>query len=169
MSSKIVIDKVTHVVVNCGYEGRFVLGGEDVEIPENWDPVECIDDYEYEDDASENDLRRFMFAYLNNRGCEFIISQSRGLIPVSMECRRLNGGPVYDFVRENFDYATCIVFRADDVYDATCIIQHLQEFGHCACFGSGTMMGISYATSDDYKMVGFKFDTESGCTDTSTW
>lgn len=159
---KVTIDAVTHVVINCGYEGRFV-NDEDIDIPDTWDPtVREPDDFEYEDDAEEEDFRRFMIAYLNNRGCEFIISSSSGLIPISMECRRLNGGPVYDFVRENFDYESCIVFQADNVYDANDTIYQLQQFNHCACFGPGTMMRISYVTSDKYKMVGFMFDTESG-------
>lgn len=158
--TKVTIDKVTHVVINCGYEGRFV-NDEDIDVPDTWDPAEGVhDDYEYQDDADE-DFQRFMIAYLNNRGCEFIISSSSGLIPVSTECRRLNGGPVYDFVRENFDYDSCIVFRADNVYAANNTIYQLQQFNHCACFGSGTLMGISYVTSDKYKMVGFTFDTES--------
>jgi hypothetical protein len=119
------------------------------------------DDEDLTDDLSQTERA---VRFLSSKGCEFIIHGTK-LIPISKECRKLNGGPLVEFIKRHFTtptYESYIVFRVDSLYTAIQTVDHLILAQHCACFGHSNLYEITTVQDDEYKVIGLTYDTESG-------
>lgn len=154
--TKVSINKLTHVVVNCGYADRLLDVDED-----DLDDMSSCDDEDLTDDLSHTERA---VRFLSNKGCEFIYHQGT-LIPISKECRELKGGPLVEFIKKHFTtptYSSYIVFREDSLYTAIQTVDGLIQARHCGCFGHANLFEITTVQNDEYKVIGLSYDTESG-------
>ena len=141
------IEDFDYLIVKCGYTHRLMKHLNDIREK----AAEIVGD----DDYTVNEKN--VVVYVHDGGFD----------KVSIEkCTKMCGDPEdFDMVATMlaFDhYYGSICFRCKKLFEAFCIVEKLQEYHHCACFGMPCTMELLTKDKFGTRALVMDFDTESG-------